>query len=156
MLRLIALFLFLSYTPLALAEIEFNYGTGYAAKSKLAQNSLITSMEKVGDRIYAVGVHGIIIYSDDEGENWTQAESVPYQNTLTDISCVTEDLCWVSGHDATILHSNDGGVSWNKQYEDIDFDAPILSIHMYDENEGIAIGAFALSLRTSDGGKNWG
>tara|TARA_B100001121_G_C18457761_1_gene511744 strand:- start:11 stop:751 length:741 start_codon:yes stop_codon:yes gene_type:complete len=27
---------------------------------------------------------------------------------------------------------------------------------MYDENEGIAIGAFALSLRTSDGGKSWG
>ena len=156
MLRLIALFLFLSYTPLALAEIEFNYGTGYAAKSKLAQNSLITSMEKVGDRIYAVGVHGIIMYSDDDGENWIQAESVPYQNTLTDISCVTIDLCWASGHDATILHSNDGGVSWNKQYEDIDFDAPILSIHMYDENEGIAIGAFALSLRTSDGGKSWG
>ena len=47
MLRFIALFLFISYTPLVSADAEFNYGTGYAAKSELAQKPLITSMEKV-------------------------------------------------------------------------------------------------------------
>tara|TARA_B100001121_G_scaffold251420_1_gene227646 strand:- start:227 stop:1351 length:1125 start_codon:yes stop_codon:yes gene_type:complete len=155
MIRLYTL-LFIIFSSFAHAEIVFNYGSGNAAKSSLASSSLITSMEKVGDRIYAVGVHGIIIFSDDNGESWEQSDLVPYQNTLTDISCVTVELCWVSGHDATILHSNDSGATWSKQYEDIDFDAPILSIHMYDENEGIAIGAFALSLRTSDGGKSWG
>ena len=156
MFRILSLIFLFVFPSSLYAEIDFNYGSGYAAASNLAKDSLITSMEKVGDRIYAVGVHGIIIYTDDEGENWTQAESVPYQNTLTDISCVTIDLCWVVGHDATIMHSSDRGMSWNVQYEDIDFDAPLLSIHMYDENEGIAIGAFALSLRTSDGGKSWG
>ena len=156
MFRIITLIFLLAFSSSAYAEIDFNYGSGYAAKSNLAKDTLITSMEKVGDRIYAVGVHGIIIYTDDDGENWIQAESVPYQNTLTDISCVTIDLCWAVGHDATIMHSSDRGVNWNVQYEDIDFDAPLLSIHMYDENEGIAIGAFALSLRTSDGGKSWG
>ena len=60
------------------------------------------------------------------------------------------------GHDAVILHSNDYGKTWVKQYEDIDWDAPLLSIHMFDENDGIALGAFALSLRTTDGGKSWG
>ena len=156
MLRIITLIFLFAFSSSSYAEIDFNYGSGYAAKSSLAQGSLITSMEKVGDRIYAVGVHGIIVYSDDEGENWMQAENVPYQNTLTDISCVTIDLCWAVGHDATIMHSSDRGMNWNIQYEDVDFDAPLLSIHMYDENEGIAIGAFALSLRTSDGGKSWG
>jgi len=156
MFRIITLIFLLAFSSSAYAEIDFNYGSGYAAKSNLAKDTLITSMEKVGDRIYAVGVHGIIIYTDDDGENWIQAESVPYQNTLTDISCVTIDLCWAVGHDATIMHSSDRGVNWIVQYEDIDFDAPLLSIHMYDENEGIAIGAFALSLRTSDGGKSWG
>ena len=156
MFRIITLIFLFAFSSFAYAEIDFNYGSGYAAKSNLAKDTLITSMEKVGDRIYAVGVHGIIIYTDDDGENWIQAESVPYQNTLTDISCVTIDLCWAVGHDATIMHSSDRGVNWIVQYEDIDFDAPLLSIHMYDENEGIAIGAFALSLRTSDGGKSWG
>ena len=134
---------------------QFNYGTEYAAKSKLAHLSLINALEKVGDRIYAVGVHGIIIFSDDEGETWVQADSVPTQNTLTDISCSSEQLCWATGHDATILHSNDAGKTWEVQYKDIDFDAPLLSIHMYDDNIGIAIGAFALSLRTSNGGISW-
>ncbi len=156
MLRFLTLFILLLSLTNSFADFEFNYGSGFASKSSLAQKSMITAMEKVGDRIYAVGVHGIIIYSDDNGDNWTQSESVPYQNTLTDISCVTVDLCWVTGHDATILHSNDSGVTWLKQYEDIDFDAPLLSIHMYDDNEGIALGAFALSLRTADGGKSWG
>ena len=134
---------------------QFNYGTEYAAKSKLAHLSLINALEKVGDRIYAVGVHGIIIFSDDEGETWVQADSVPTQNTLTDISCSSEQLCWATGHDSTILHSNDAGKTWEIQYIDIDFDAPLLSIHMYDDNIGIAIGAFALSLRTSNGGISW-
>ncbi len=113
-------------------------------------------MEKVDDRIYAAGEHGIIIYSDDLGDTWTQAESVPYTSTITDLSCPTKKSCWVVGHDAVVLHSNDYGKTWIKQYEDIEWDAPLLSIHMFDEDEGIAIGAFALSLRTSDGGKSWG
>ena len=99
---------------------NFNYGTEFAAKSELAHLSLINALEKVGGRIYGVGVHGIIIFSDDEGETWTQADSVPTQNTLTDISCSTEQLCWATGHDATILHSNDSGKTWNIQYIDID------------------------------------
>ena len=66
---------------------NFYYGSGFAAKSDLASKSLINAMEQISDRIYAVGVHGIIIYSDDLGETWTQSEKVPYKNTLTDISC---------------------------------------------------------------------
>jgi len=146
-------FLFIFSSTLFAAN--FNYGTEYAAKSELAHLSLINALEKVGDRIYGVGVHGIIIFSDDEGKTWVQADSVPTQNTLTDISCSTEQLCWASGHDATILHSNDAGKTWEVQYIDIDFDAPLLSIHMYDDNIGIAIGAFALSLRTLNGGEHW-
>ena len=37
----------------------------------------------------------------------------------------------------------------------IEFDAPLLSIHMYDDYEGVALGAFALSLRTANGGISW-
>ena len=135
---------------------NFNYATGFAAINEMSSKALINAMERVDDRIYAVGEHGIIIYSDDLGDNWTQSESVPFTNTLTDIDCISKKECWATGHDATILHSNDSGKTWIKQYEDIDFDAPLLSIHMYESGEGIAIGAFALSLRTTDGGQSWG
>ncbi len=134
---------------------QFNYGSGFAAKSPNAHKALINALEKSGDRIFGVGVHGIIVYSDDEGETWTQAEMVPFTKTLTDISCPSQNKCWATGHDATILHSFDGGQTWEIQYQDIDFDAPLLSIHMYDDYEGVAIGAFALSLRTANGGISW-
>ena len=134
---------------------QFNYGSEFAAKSPNAHKALINALEKAGDRIFGVGVHGIIVYSDDEGDTWTQADKVPFTKTLTDISCPSQNKCWATGHDATILHSFDGGQTWEIQYQDIDFDAPLLSIHMYDDYEGVALGAFALSLRTANGGISW-
>ena len=134
---------------------QFNYGSKFAAKSPNAHKALINALEKSGDRIFGVGVHGIIVYSDDEGDSWTQADEVPFTKTLTDISCPSQNKCWATGHDATILHSFDGGQTWEIQYQDIDFDAPLLSIHMYDDYEGVALGASALSLRTANGGISW-
>ena len=134
---------------------QFNYGSEFAAISPNAHKTTITALEKSGDRIFAVGVHGIILYSDDEGETWTQSEKVPFKKTLTDISCPSQNKCWATGHDATILHSFDAGKTWQVQYQDFDFDAPLLSIHMYDDYEGVALGAFALSLRTANGGISW-
>ena len=110
---------------------QFNFGTEFAAKSPNAHKALINALEKSGDRIFGVGVHGIIVYSDDEGETWTQADEVPFTKTLTDISCPTQNKCWATGHDATILHSFDAGKTWQIQYQDPEFDAPFLSIHMY-------------------------
>ena len=130
MLRILSiLFTFLFLNVSSVSSSNFNYGSGYAAKSVLASQSLINAMDKIDNRIYAVGENGIILYSDDFGDSWTQAESVPYTSTLTDISCSSKQSCWVTGHDATILHSNDHGVTWIKQYEDPGWDAPLLSIH---------------------------
>tara|TARA_Y100000817_G_scaffold124578_1_gene97611 strand:- start:2666 stop:3796 length:1131 start_codon:yes stop_codon:yes gene_type:complete len=134
---------------------QFNYGSEFAAISANAHKALINALEKSGDRIFGVGVHGIIVFSDDEGETWKQAKEVPFTKTLTDISCPSQNKCWATGHDATILHSYDGGETWQIQYQDVDFDAPLLSVHMYDDYEGVALGAFALSLRTSNGGISW-
>ncbi len=56
---------------LNLSASSFNYASGFAAISDMASNALINAMDKVDDRIYAVGEHGIILYSDDLGENGT-------------------------------------------------------------------------------------
>jgi photosystem II stability/assembly factor-like uncharacterized protein len=112
-------------------------------------------MYKYDDVIYGVGEHGVILYSDTWGMNWTQADEVPFMGTLTDINCVSDTKCWAVGHDATILYSSDGGRKWIKQFEDLDYDAPLLSIFMQDYLYGIAIGAFSYSLRTEDGGETW-
>ena len=134
---------------------DFNYDTGLALISKNAHKATITSMDQYENRIYALGVHGIILYSDDNGEKWIQSELVPFNNTLTDIECVSKSQCWAIGHDAIILHTTDAGLTWSKQYADPDFDAPLLSIYMKDYLNGIAIGAFTYGVKTNDGGETW-
>ena len=133
---------------------NFNLDTGYSAVSNKSNKTLINAISKAGARMIGVGIHGIIIYSDDNGANWEQA-TVPTTKTLTDIDCINKNICWATGHDAYILKTIDQGQSWTIQYEDEYFDAPLLSISMFNENSGIAVGAFAKALMTNDGGDTW-
>ena len=94
---------------------NFNLDTGFAANSNKYSKTLINAVDKAGSRIIGVGIHGIIIYSDDLGNTWEQA-SVPTTKTLTDISCVNEMSCWATGHDAYILKTVDRGENWSIQY----------------------------------------
>ena len=153
--RYLILTLISFFVTLSIASASnFNLDTGFAAVSSKYNKTLINAVDKADNRIIGVGIHGIIIYSDDLGVNWEQA-IVPTTKTLTDIDCVNKNVCWATGHDAYILKTTDQGQSWTIQYQDEIFDAPLLSISMFNENSGIAVGAFAKSLITNDGGDTW-
>lgn len=62
-------------------------------------------------RLVVVGEHGVIIYSDDNGTNWTQA-AVPVNVTLTCVAFATPKLGWAAGHYGVILNTSDGGKTW--------------------------------------------
>lgn len=87
-----------------------------AVQSDLAANSLIYSINKFGDRYYATGQHGHILYSDDGGDNWQQAQ-VPVRSSILDVDFPTPELGWAVGHEGVILHSSDGGKTWVKQFD---------------------------------------
>lgn len=72
----------------------------------------ITRAEK---RLVAVGERGVIIYSDD-GNSWQQA-AVPLSETLTAVSFINGQQGWAVGHGGSILHSSDGGKSWQLQFD---------------------------------------
>jgi photosystem II stability/assembly factor-like uncharacterized protein len=61
-------------------------------------------------------VRGIIVYSDDMGKTWTQAK-VPVSVDLTALCFPSDQKGWATGHDGTILHSADAGISWTKQLD---------------------------------------
>ncbi|RCU52662.1 hypothetical protein EZV61_09720 [Corallincola luteus] len=102
---------------------------------------------------YAVGERGHILKSDD-GVNWIQLE-VPIKTTLTRSFFVDDGQGWVVGHEASVLHTIDGGESWEIQHAWLKEDRPLLDLVFLTEQHGIAVGAYGLYLETTDGGNNW-
>jgi len=87
-----------------------------ALMSDLAPESLFNDATRAGDRIVAVGERGHVIYSDDEGQTWTQAE-VPVSVTLNAVDFGSDSSGWVVGHSGVVLHSGDAGATWQLQFD---------------------------------------
>lgn len=104
----------------AVSAPKYDVLTLPAVPSKLASKSLIFSISKFGDRYFATGHHGHILYSDDGGESWQQA-SVPVRSDILDITFPTPELGWAVGHEGVILHSSDGGKTWVKQFDGLQY-----------------------------------
>jgi photosystem II stability/assembly factor-like uncharacterized protein len=123
-------------------------------KAPLVSQSLLLDITDIGQqKLAAVGEHGHILISRD-GKNWQQS-NVPIQSTLTNIFFYNEKLGWAVGHDASILHSRDGGTTWQVQLYKPLLEKPLLNIVFRTPLEGIAIGAYGLFFRTIDGGETW-
>jgi photosystem II stability/assembly factor-like uncharacterized protein len=70
---------------------------------------------RAGRRIVAVGEHGVVALSDDEGASWRQARSVPTSASLTAVRFADERAGWAVGHGGVVLASPDGGETWQLQ-----------------------------------------
>ncbi len=95
-----------------------------AIHSSLATKSLLLDVARAGERLVAVGEWGHIVLSDDGGETWRQAESVPVRVTLTAVSFPDAKRGWAVGHDAVVIHTQDAGENWQLQYQDPDAARP--------------------------------
>lgn len=139
----------------AAAGIAKDYSQEPAIPSDLTTTSLLLDVTRAGKRLVAVGEWGHVILSDDGGKTWRQAQSVPTQMTLTEVTFVNSRQGWAVGHDAVVVHTSDGGEQWELQFADPEDEAVLLSVWFEDENHGIVVGQFGLMLETRDGGKNW-
>ncbi len=126
-----------------------------ALPSRLATQSLLLDAARAGDRVVAVGEWGHVVLSDDGGRSWRQAGLVPTRVTLTGVCFVDPRRGWAVGHDSVILHTRDGGGTWELQHAAPEADAPLLAVWFADLEHGIAVGAFGLMLQTRDGGRTW-
>ena len=155
-----------------------------AKASHLAERGLINGLARAGDkRFVAVGQRGHILYSDDGGMQWHQAE-VPVSSDLTAVQFVNAQTGYAVGHDGVVLGSRDGGKSWRKLLDgrvvnalvlreleaaggsaellaeahrnvDAGPDKPLLDLFFTSADEGFVVGAYNLILHTDDGGKTW-
>lgn len=157
------------------ADYISELNTRPAIMSDIASRSLLTSITVVGNKLVTVGEWGHILLSEDNGDTWKQSE-VPVQLLLTAVDFPTEKDGWVVGHEGVILHTSDGGTTWELQHamphrvptdEEMDqmtdedfaklpqFGSPLLDVWFRNDQEGFAVGAYGMFLHTSDGGKTW-
>jgi photosystem II stability/assembly factor-like uncharacterized protein len=184
--KIISSLVFASVTLLACSALAGFQGVldTPAVKTSLADKSLLNGVVRADKRMVAVGQLGHIIYSDDQGKTWIQAE-VPVSTDLLAVCFPSPLKGWAVGHDGVVLHSSDGGATWTKQLDgrevvklldkhykngvqvtsiqmaEIDRyikegpDKPFLDVWFDNDLTGYIVGAFNFIFRTIDGGKTW-
>ncbi|MBN3786484.1 YCF48-related protein [Burkholderia sp. Ac-20353] len=116
---------------------------------------MLMDATRAGKRIVAVGEHGLVLLSDDDGKSFRQAHTVPISATLSAVTFADEQHGWAVGQWGTILATRDGGETWQKQRMDTSVDQPLFSVIFTSPQDGIAVGLWSLMLVTHDGGKTW-
>lgn len=141
---------------LATSSISANTDSdGQSFSAPLVKQSLL--LDSASDKhTIVVGERGHILRAAapvDAISDLTQVD-VPTTATLTAVY-TRGDLAWAVGHDATILKSVDGGTTWRVVNYQPELDRPFLDVLFFDDNEGVAIGAYGLFYRSTDGGETW-
>ncbi|RQS06735.1 YCF48-related protein [Burkholderia sp. Bp8998] len=126
-----------------------------AQPSPALRGTQILGTAKASSRIVAVGDHGIVMLSDDNGGSFRQARSVPVDTTLTAVAFVDRDNGWAVGHGGVVIHTSDGGEHWTLQRKDLSVDQPLWGVYFKDRQNGWAVGLWSLMLQTKDGGASW-
>ncbi|MDF0729509.1 YCF48-related protein [Pseudomonas entomophila] len=78
--------------------------------------AVLIGLARAGQRLVAVGAHGLIVVSDDAGRSWRQVP-VPVSVTLTAVDFPTPTEGWAVGHAGSVLHTRDAGESWQLQLD---------------------------------------
>lgn len=125
-----------------------------ARVAPLAERSLLIDLAWAGERVFAAGERGHVLYSTDKGATWTQVE-VPASANLTAIYFADERHGWAVGHVETILRTVNGGESWELVHLAPEDPQPLLDVWFADDARGIAVGAYGIVYVTSDGGAVW-
>jgi photosystem II stability/assembly factor-like uncharacterized protein len=150
--RLLTLAVCLLITTVA-AEIP-SEDEEHAVLAPLVTQSLFLDGAAIGEHMVVVGERGHILVSRDAGVTWTQAE-VPTRATLTGVSLYDLTRGWAVGHDAIILRTRDGGLSWEIVYAAPEEERPLLDVWFENAEHGVAVGAYGYFLETRDGGDTW-
>lgn len=100
----------------AMAQTEQAALNRPAINVKAPTHAFLEGVAQAGGRLVAVGEHGVIIYSDDEGKSWHQA-AVPVDVLLTSVSFSSAKEGWAAGHYGVVLKTEDGGATWSKSLD---------------------------------------
>jgi len=120
----------------------------------LAARTPLLDIARAGDSLVAVGEHGMVVISRDDGQTWTQSIT-PTRTLLTALSFPDAQHGWAVGHEGVIMSTSDGGVTWQRQDDGKNAETVFLDVRFLDSATGFAVGAYGKFLTTTNGGKMW-
>ncbi|HEY1075684.1 MAG TPA: YCF48-related protein [Rhodocyclaceae bacterium] len=120
---------------------------------RLSPARLLLDIVNTGAHLVAVGDRGAILVSNN-GNDWAQVQA-PTRSTLNALAFADSSNGWAVGHDAVILHTKDGGQTWDLQNFQPELEKPLLDVLAIDANTAFAVGAYGLLLHTTDAGASW-
>ncbi|WP_159916352.1 YCF48-related protein [Pantoea sp. 18069] len=75
--------------------------------------AVMVCVARAGLRLVAGGERGLIVYSDDNGRQWQQAQ-VPASVTLTAMRFASQREGWAVGNMGVVLRTRDAGATWQR------------------------------------------
>ena len=128
------------------------------AATQLAVNRMhLNTLNQSKAGMVAGGELGNLLYSTDQGKHWLPAKvSDNRQALINQISFAADGMEGMAvGHEGWILHTTDGGLSWQEVAFDEKNGEPLMGVARLPSGAWIAVGAFGRALRSDAQGKNW-
>lgn len=134
------------------AVVQSSDGGGSWQRTILPDKPYLTDVAACPDG----GFHAIEqtdgLWSMQPDGGWIR-QAVPEMTEPMALSCDPSGTLWVIGGYSTILHSLDGGSSWDSW--SLEEDLYLTTIQFIDRDHGVATGEFGTVLLTADGGSTW-
>ncbi len=111
-------------------------------------------------------VYGVIKHTTDGGKTWTTQYkelmgTSRFGTGLLGIFFINNDIGWISARNGTVLHTEDGGMHWERQKIGSSFEDQLIGIQFINPKVGWIAGIggneewMGIVLQTVDGGKHW-
>lgn len=99
----------------------------------------------------------VALYEGEAIDFTWESLSTPTQASLRGLAVVSEDVAWLSGSDATVMHTIDGGQSWEQFSFDVPDSLQFRDVEAFGENTAyvLSAGSPGLIYKTTDGGQSW-
>ena len=102
-----------------------------------------------------IGARGTILATHGTYQNLWSPRDSKTKELLTSLSFIDEKQGWAAGHGGVIVHTKDGGETWEVQRPGSPDNLPLFDIQFVSPKVGYACGAYDTLLKTIDGGQSW-